>query len=472
MVLRCVRERRQWGLDPSEHYAQRTVRYHEWVAAKERCPMSTSNAGIEYPEETKHGLVEASCYIVKFDASGKLLSTETTDRLCKRLSDTKFDHICVICHGWNNTWPNAITLYDAFTKDYFEHINQAAPDASRLLWIGLSWPSAICMTAFEQGPLVAAARDNDEIDFLLDDLPSSVHNRLRELAAMSTLTDNAARELARLVAPATDEEPELPGVAVCTDVDRLLDDDVEPPDDPAGNAAPLLSKSTSDPHVAGISRYGFRDIVRAPTVWRMKDRAGRVGKVGAREFLQRLIAAANTTPVHLIGHSYGCKVMLSGVKHLSVPDGAEPPIDSMLLLQAAISARCFSSDATGNGAPGGYRSVLHRVRQPILATYSCQDIPLHAVYDQVLLRQYDLGDREPELAASIVPAFAALGGYGPQRTPEATGPMQLPEFPKKLRLPPGDYRVVGLNGDEVITGHGDVCRKETTAALLLQTHGV
>ena len=134
-----------------------------------------------------------------------------------------------------------------------------------------------------------------------------------------------------------------------------------------------------------------------------------------------------------------------------------------MLLQPAISARCFAADAY-QGQPGGYHDVPRRVKLPITTTYSAEDVPLHDAFHLAVCRRYDLGERQPAPGAAIVPLFAALGGYGPQhvageanfwdiKTPWDVYPTPVNEF---------ETRSSQLNGTGVIHGHGDV-KNDATA---------
>src|SRR5204863_823662 len=121
------------------------------------------------------------------------------------------------------------------------------------------------------------------------------------------------------------------------------------------------------------------------------------------------ILKAPTARVHLIGHSYACKVVLSALCFQELPR----PVTSLLLLQPAISYLCFAAaDATGTGKPGGYHDALDKVEQPILTTYSTHDVALRDLFHLAVRRPFDQG--EEHIGADVPPSpYAALGGYGP-----------------------------------------------------------
>ena len=58
---------------------------------------------------------------------------------------------------------------------------------------------------------------------------------------------------------------------------------------------------------------------------------------------------------HLIGHSFGCKVWLECLREPKLPR----PVDTLILLQGAVSNRCFAESLPQlQGQPGAYAEVL------------------------------------------------------------------------------------------------------------------
>jgi hypothetical protein len=87
-----------------------------------------------------------------------------------------------------------------------------------------------------------------------------------------------------------------------------------------------------------------REIIRLTTVLRMKDRAKVVGQEGAAALFQDLLSQCGAK-LRLLGHSYGCQVCLAGI--CSEPLDGKRPVESLLLLQPAISAACFAEQVGG-----------------------------------------------------------------------------------------------------------------------------
>lgn len=167
------------------------------------------------------------------------------------------------------------------------------------------------------------------------------------------------------------------------------------------------------PGAAGILSYlDPRWAVRLASLYIMKDRAGTVGSNGVAALL-RDIKQSTQGSLHMVGHSFGAKVMLAALA--AQPAGGHPA-RSLLLLQPAVSHLSFAATVPGREGPGGYRGVLDRVVNPIVTTYSNHDIPLHKIYHLALLRREDLGELQiaaGETAAGNPPnAYAALGATG------------------------------------------------------------
>ena len=232
-----------------------------------------------------------------------------------------------------------------------------------------------------------------ERDIVADALPESDRAEFERLATARQLDEAAARRLAALLVPAfrdsggADSELVAPsggpaasdGVPGEADVLKLWSAvsagrPRAPGQNDGASAFPPDEDEDDVPPEAALS-LGWLDprhIVRLATVRQMKDRAGVVGATGLAPVLGRLLeaGAANDTRVHLLGHSYGAKVVLSAALYAPA---TTKKISSMLLLQPAISCFAFGTSVFGSAVRGGYRPVLDRVAHPILATFSSRD---------------------------------------------------------------------------------------------------
>lgn len=419
------------------------------------------------------GGATAPWYVISFDKDGYCTSPRSREHLLRAVRGGEATHVVVFSHGWNNGWAEVEGLTGSFFKNVAALGPAQAPGGApfRPIFVSVFWPSIALVLPEERGPRFAsaavAASDDRAVELVAAAVPARRRARVRELAARQRLAPGELEELARILAPAFARPDELGAARRPTPAElsrqwraaaaalggEAATEDFGFGDDGAGGAAP------AGPQAAGGAIDWVRLPYRIATVWQMKDRAGVVGARGVARLLRALLAASPDARVHLVGHSYGCRVVLAAV-------AAEPapvrPVESILLLQPAVSRLGFAERLPGAGAPGGYRIALERTRQPILATYSKDDWPLHTFFHIALRRPHDVGDVQ---AAGGEPSpYAALGGYGPG----GVGALARTERPRERGQPydlaPGGARLIALDGagarkpdgSAVIAGHGDV----------------
>jgi predicted alpha/beta hydrolase family esterase len=428
-------------------------------------------------------------YVVPFDKEGRCKAPRTRTRLLEALESGGYSHVFLFSHGWNNDWQAASERYEQFAAGFMALRKSAGlpvPANYRPLLVGVFWPSTSLVLPWESGPRFAGgdgARSNETKDVLADDidrsidalaeeLPEAALQRFYELTSADRLDADDVRELAALLAPvlgADDElgtadddagdlaEAWLAGARLLAARSGTADTDEE--SDDFGTATPLGGSAA--PEAAGwLDALDPRHALRMATVWKMKDRAGTVGANGVHPLL-RDILRVSAASVHLVGHSYGCKVLLSAVAAGTL----SRKVTSALLLQPAISHRAFAVDADGEGRPGGYRQSLERIAEPVLCTFSSHDFALATTFHLAVRRRSDLG--EQRIAAGAPSRFAALGGYGP-------GGMRAGEHDTVAIKDPGQVysellrpglEVLALEGSQRIKGHGDILQPATYWAL-------
>jgi hypothetical protein len=431
------------------------------------------------------GGVSVPWFVLRFDQRGHCTSPATAEALLEELRPARYTDVFLFSHGWNNDWNEAVTSYQAFI-DQFKKLcsSHGLPSTDlRPLLIGVYWPSKVLLSPGEVGPLFAGgsgkARGNPaiapedlQIQELADRLPEDSLEDLYRLAQGKTsLSEPEARHLAGLLAPLFGaKNDELTGSAEETDIEDLLriwSRLARSPGelDESGEGG-TVRPSVAGPQAAGnLGGFDPRWVIWAATVRQMKDRAGTVGARGVHKLLKDVLASCPAR-LHLVGHSYGCKVLLSAVCLAPLPRAVE----SALLLQPAISHLCFApAAATGTGRDGGYHAALDpaRVKQPILSTFSSKDEPLRRLFHLAVNRSSDLA--EVQIAAASKRRYSALGGYGPSG-------LTLQVCPKPVPLPaggtgypqiPDPVRILALDGSQLIAGHGDV-KSEATAWALYQ----
>lgn len=430
----------------------------------------------------------APWYIIPFDKHGTCTGPRTRDHLVRAVGEEGCTDVFLFSHGWNNDWSVASQRYEEFIGGLIKTratFGVPYPASYKPVLAGVLWPSTALVLPWERAPEFASASvGNLEVEIggyqselaeFADLLPSAKREQFYRLAQAEALVGAEATEFATLLGQAI-------GSFDLADEDLGVPDGAEP--SPAERVAAwagwgarpevpgefgYVTDDVAEPTAAGIGDLDPRGALRAVTVLQMKDRATRVGTAGVAPLLHDLLRAAPDVRVHLVGHSYGCIVVLSALCASSGAD-APPEAESVLLLQPAVSQWCFAEDVAGLGYPGGYREALRRVRKPIFTTFSRADTPLRQLFHLAARRARDLG--QPQIAGADLPEapsrYAALGGYGPaglRKDEYEVLPLGTP--PERYRIRPDPVpRVCALNGDRGIGGHGDISNPMTWWAML------
>jgi hypothetical protein len=435
----------------------------------------------------------APWYIAPFDRHGTSTGPKTRDTLIEHAANGGFTDIFVFSHGWNNTWEQASRRYEQFIAGYGklrEDLSLPVKTPYEPLLVGIFWPSIDLVLPWERGPRFAAQPDVGTQDArveleqcstreIAEELAPASRERFYTLAQQDSVDADEARELAQLLVPQLEgPEDELADPADVLDPTKLVsawaalptattDEGADGVGDDWGTVG---GSSAGSPGAAFSLRLDPRDIVRAATVWKMKDRSGVVGSKGVAPLLRDLHTAAPRARMHLIGHSYGCRLLLAAVSDDDVVATAESPaVDSMLLLQPAVNFYCFADQVPRSGKPGGYRNVLSKVRQPVLTTFSSSDSALHDQFHWAVRRKADVGEQPQAAALGEAPSiYCALGGYGPAGMGALADEIRIKKPQDHYSMSQADARVIALRADDEITGHGDITNEYTYWALYNQ----
>lgn len=449
-----------------------------------------------YKQVNLDGERVAPWYIVPFDKRGACTGPKTRAHLVEAARSGGYTDVFLFSHGWNNDWKAASERYESFIGGMIRTRHELGipyPEGYRPLLVGVFWPSTALVLPWEEGPDFAAAdpavREESigayqaEVAELAADLPAEDREEFYALAQSRSLSREEATRLAELLRTGFRQYDEADrdlggpgGAPLEVSVEDLVtgwreaSSGQRPPSQPGEFGFVDDEEAAAGPEAAfGVGFLDPRHVVRLATVLQMKDRAARVGAAGVSPLLRELARAAPGARLHLIGHSYGCIVMLSALCHPA--QEADPPtVESALLLQPAVSQWCFAERVVGRDHPGGYRGALQRTRRPIFATFSKNDLPLRKVFHLAARRDRDLG--QPEIAGTGLPRapsrYAALGGYGPGGLREEelqVLTLEAPPQPYAIRRDPVP-EVCALNGDRGIGGHGDISNSSTWWTLL------
>ena len=360
-------------------------------------------------------------FLVTFDENGKERSDDPdglmSEKVLETLCSVPVSDVFLFSHGWKGDIPAAQEQYKkwicamAACNNDVERIKAIRPGFAPLL-VGLHWPSlpwgdedfGSQGIAFEVGATNPLAE-------MVDRYAKRIANTPLARAALRTIFEAALDDMA---------PPSLPNAV--RQAYRILDresglgsssvagfpgDDREPfdPDVAYANAREM-------PDSFGQSALsGLLSPLIQLSFWKMKDRARAFGESGGFRLLSQLLSASQGKDVrfHLMGHSFGCIAVsstLAGPQHARLPR----PVDSVILIQGALSLWSFCSSVPGTPGKAGYFHRLFTnncVAGPIVTTQSEHDTAVGKLYP---LAAGVAG--QVVYAPGELPRYGALGAFG------------------------------------------------------------
>jgi pimeloyl-ACP methyl ester carboxylesterase len=216
--------------------------------------------------------------------------------------------------------------------------------------------------------------------------------------------------------------------------------------------------------VLGGIKSGFLHLLNYTTYYLMKARAGDVGSKGVAPLLVKVRQSRADLRVHIIGHSFGCRVVAAALNTL--PAQEQFRVDTVLLLQGAFSHNGFAQkgDQTDRGA---FRDVIEKkkVRGPIVITHTRNDKAVGTAYP-IASRISGVNAAELGDANDIYGGLGSNGTQTKDTTPErivgtllAVGQTYPFASGVKASTP------CNLKADEFIKGHSDIRKPEVAYVL-------
>ncbi|MFF5304474.1 serine-threonine protein kinase [Streptomyces sp. NPDC013161] len=332
-----------------------------------------------------------------FDADGDVDQGER-DRLLSEVRQRGIGDLIVFSHGWNNQRAGATRLYSRF----FAPIPRLAPRAA-IGYVGVIWPSMEFpdqpIPDFPQSPAAVAeltrpALDADTRHALLDAFPGKapVIDQIARMLDQQPPQDAELEEYGRLVRTLVEVVP--PGPQAMFGADTLAEGvpQCEPRMFAAGRTAEVCGQFAqalahlSAPQSPGtVTEFalpnpwkGARELLRQAAYYAMKRRAGTVGERGLGPAIGRLAAVAPEVRVHLVGHSFGGRLVSFALRGL--PEGVHS-VKSVTLLQGAFSHYAFAARLPDDPRTGGVlQGQQNRVDGPLVCCYSHCDSALGTIY--------------------------------------------------------------------------------------------
>jgi hypothetical protein len=435
---------------------------------------------------------------VEFTKDGAVFDAAQLDALVAGLAPVS--DLLVLSHGWNNNKQDASRLYDELALNFDKLLDlrdqPSVPEtlrgftdrlrgrsfaAARIYWPSIKFedadliPGGGAATAqAEQDNIKAVERVLDalkEDPHLLGDrsqAPERVAAMERAKALLPQLATVAAQRefvdlLRQLLDPAMKENDDASAGFFTAAAETLF----------ANAAGPVMAPAaTADGGGAGMTSGGAaglgdlvsgaqaaaRRIANFATYYQMKSRAGTIGSTGVADMLKRIRAAKDDIRLHLVGHSFGGRLVTAAAHALPANTNAV----SMSLLQAAFSHNALSGGfGDGGQEKGFFRTIIDekRVSGPIIITHTKNDRAVGVAYP---LASRIAGQNAAALGDQNDP-YGGLGRNGAQNTKEAdnVAMMGLPGTPYSFT--PGYVHNIS---SDVITGHSDVTRIEVAYAIL------
>ncbi|WP_329278987.1 serine-threonine protein kinase [Streptomyces sp. NBC_01451] len=433
-----------------------------------------------------------------FDADGDT-DGHRRDRLLAEVGPRKVRDLIVFAHGWNNDRSMATRLYSRF----FAAVPALAPATARIGYVGVVWPSM----RFTDEPIPDFKRsmtatavpeatdrpglDKDTRQALMETFPgrATVVEQIARLLERPPDGDEALEEFGGLVRLLVEVSPETPQSGFAAD---LLADG-EPEDDPemfAGSTTAVcrdFARALARPEPPGaVAEFGLprlpdpwkgaQELLRQATYYAMKRRAGTVGERGLGTVVGRLAGAAPGVRVHLVGHSFGARLVSFALRGL--PDEVRT-VKSVTLLQGAFSHYAFAAELPHDArAAGALKGRQSRIDGPLVCCYSQHDGALSTFYP---LASRMAGDSQGVLdadrsvlgfgvAKALGPKWGAMGHDGVQAVPGTVG-LTIAEALRAAQLPVSgcvnvDATAVVKNGGPPSGAHSDICHSELAQVVL------
>ena len=162
-----------------------------------------------------------------------------------------------------------------------------------------------------------------------------------------------------------------------------------------------------------------RDTLLAPlrvlSFWKMKDRARIIGESAVHPLVRSMQTTTSGRDIrfHFVGHSFGCIVVSAAVAGPPAGGRLSRPIDSLVLLQGALSHWSFCSNIPeAPGKAGYFRRIISQglVRGPVVTTQSRFDRAVGTWYPRAASAALQVVFAAP----GQIPKYGAVGSFGIQ----------------------------------------------------------
>ena len=452
---------------------------------------------------------------LEFNKDGAPVHPEQVDALLAAVQNGGVTDLIVMSHGWNNDMGEARDLYRRLRDRLAAQLPSYPQLGNRTFKLaGVLWPSK----KFADDELIpggAAGATDDAVDDAITEQLGRLEETLdpakdplaTDDAATRAASDKVKADFARLRAlvPHLEEfnEPAqieftqtlasylAPSGGAEEEVDEVVPEHlragtlndrpvlmqagvpvVAAPAEGRGGSASIDESADTPPlasrhGAAGIGDFiagvkaGALNVLNCLTYYKMKERAGVIGRNAVNAVLRRVRQVPKPPRIHLIGHSFGGRLVSAAALG---PDGQAPvPIATVSLLQAAFSHYGFADNYMGGNKDGFFRAVVanHHVSGPVVITHTRNDKAVGVAYAVAsrLARQVGAaaGDEHDK--------YGGMGSNGAQDTPETDKNVrELNDAGTAYQFAPG--RVYNLKADRFVSGHSEIANDQVAYAIL------
>jgi hypothetical protein len=375
---------------------------------------------------------------LQFDENGRLTSPARGDFLSE-VAAAGITDLFAFSHGWGTSQESALGLYNQM----FPMIRNAAHGLAGLGSIGFAgiyWPSLLFPPTpatpppsggsqqADSGAMVGLSAGTAAVSGA--DIAASLLPGFADPAQQNTITQ-IGKLIDQGLTPEASAEPDASKLQRLQQISQLIKSLTPPPPadgeyEDSGETALLLTDDPMTDYQATADTFGSvsaagsqqdigdwfskavsgaKDVLRVFSFTAMKDRAGTIGQTGLGPLLAALHAQSPAVRVHLIGHSFGARLVSFALAGVGTPAGS--PVASLTLLQGAFSHWSFAH-AQDNpfGSPGALNTYADRVHGPLVATHTVFDWAVGVWYPKAsFLAQQDA-------AAVVADRWGGLGSDG------------------------------------------------------------
>ena len=387
--------------------------------------MATQIAGLKYCE-------------LDFNADGTLSSD---GGLLEAVQAGGIQDVFMLSHGWNSGVDSARSLY----QEMFTLLAGMIPGRlGTSIAVGIIWPSLLFP---DDDPATAKPIPSTGQQLAAALAPAFPDQQRQNMTTLGQLLDQQPQDPAKLqqfhalasglvTSPPLAPEDAGQQASITGDTAAVFGHAAAMSKTPAVNAEGIPNPFTS-------LWNGAREVLRSMSYYEMKNRAGVIGRNGLGPMLGKLAAARAGIRVHLMGHSFGARLVaysLSGLPQAAT--GVNSPVKSLYLIQGAFSHFAFANpvpDILVSG-PGALSAFARNINGPLLCTFSAADRAVGWWYPAASM----LAHQDAESADDLTYQWGGMGHDGYQQSPAGTM-VKLAVPGTRYNLQPGTYYLLDAN---------------------------